>query len=372
MENPFRPSAGATPPQILGREGVLDEFQYGLRLGSGAPGLLTIFTGARGIGKTVMLGAAHDLARESGWAVISETATPGFVGRIGESMRRLAEELGDGPKTRRITALAAAGFSITTQLPPERQVAWRGVGEELLTLLDEHRTGLIISVDEIHAADRSELAQLAASVQHFIQARLPIGLVFAGLPAAVSDLLNEGVATFLRRADKIDLHAAAVREVEESFATTFAGAGFRISPELVSRAAQATGGYPFLIQLVGYFLWREAETQAGALGTEAVQRAIEAAHRRNARTVIEAALATASAKDREFLAAMAVDDGPSLAGDIGRRLGAKTNLVANYRSRLLAAGLIESTGHGKVDFAIPGLRQHLRRQAGLSSPPAGA
>lgn len=360
MENPFRPSAGATPPEILGRAGVLDEFEYGLRLGSGAPGLLTIFTGARGIGKTVMIGAAHDIAREKGWAVVSETATAGFMGRIGESMRQLAEELGTGPANRRITAIAAAGFSITTQLPPERQVAWRTLGEGLLRLLDERGNGLVITVDEIHAADRSELAQLAASVQHFIQDRLPIGLVFAGLPAAVSDLLNEGVATFLRRADKIDLHAAAVREVEESFASTFAEAGFDVSPGLVRRSAEATGGYPFLIQLVGYFLWKEAENNQGRLSPESVERAIEAANRRNGRTVIEAALAAASPKDLDFLQAMAEDDGPSVAGDIGRRLGARTNLVANYRSRLLAAGLIESTAHGKVDFAIPGLRQHLR------------
>ncbi|WP_211880406.1 hypothetical protein [Pseudarthrobacter albicanus] len=65
----------------------------------------------------------------------------------------------------------------------------------------------------------------------------------------------------------------------------------------------------------------------------------------------------------DFQHAVAQDDGHSTAGDIGRRLGAKTNLVANYRSRLVAAGLIEPTGHGKVDFAIPGLRQHLRAQA---------
>ena len=36
---------------------------------------------------------------------------------------------------------------------------------------------------------------------------------------------------------------------------------------------------------------------------------------------------------------------------------ALTPLVAEYRTRLLAAGLIESGGHGKVTFAIPGLRQ---------------
>jgi hypothetical protein len=359
MENPFRPSAGATPPEIIGRAGLLDEFAYGLRLGSGAPGLLTIFTGARGIGKTVMLGAAHDMARENGWAVISETATGGFMGRIGESMRQLAEELGNGPQGRKIVGVSAAGFSLTTELPPERQVAWRNLAEELLRLLQSRGTGLVITVDEIHAADRAELAQLAASVQHLIQDRLPIGLVFAGLPAAVSDLLNEGVATFLRRADKIDLHAATVWDVEVSFTDTFAAASFNISPALVRRASEATGGYPFLIQLVGYFLWREAEKNEGALNEEAVGRAIDAAHRRNARTVIEAALSTASPKDMDFLHAMTKDTGPSSTGDIGQRLGAKTNLVANYRTRLLAAGLIESAGYGKVDFAIPGLRRYL-------------
>lgn len=80
--------------------------------------------------------------------------------------------------------------------------------------------------------------------------------------------------------------------------------------------------------------------------------------------MIEAALAAASPKDVDFLRAMAEDDGPSIAADIGRRIGARTNLVANYRARLLAAGLIDAAGHGKVEFAIPGLRQHLRSQTG--------
>lgn len=362
MENPFRPTAGATPPEVIGRSGLLDEFEYGLRLGSGAPGLLSIFTGARGIGKTVMLGSAHDVAREHGWAVVAETATGTFMGRIGEKMRRLIQELGDQPDTRRhLTGVSLAGFSVTTQLSPERQVEWWELGESLLKLLDGRGTGLLITVDEIHAADRAELAQLAANVQHFIQDRLPIALIFAGLPSAVSDLLNEGVATFLRRADKIDLHAAAIRDVERSFTETFATAGITISPDLIHKAAAATGGYPFLIQLAGYFLWREAENHNGALSPAAVDRAITAAIRRNERVVIEAALAAASAKDIEFLHAMAVDDGPSTAADLVQRTGSRPTLVAKYRTRLLAAGLVESTGHGKVDYAIPGLREYLRK-----------
>lgn len=67
-----------------------------------------------------------------------------------------------------------------------------------------------------HAVDRTEIAQLIADVQHFIRGGLPVGLSFACVPSAVSDLLNEGVATFLRRADRTNLHEAASAEVTAS------------------------------------------------------------------------------------------------------------------------------------------------------------
>ena len=360
LPNPFRPTAGAEPPRLVGRAGLLDEFEYGLRIRSGAPGLLTIFTGARGVGKTVMLGEAEDAARGAGWAVISETATRGFLGRIGEVMRQLTEELGSGPAGRRITSIGLGGFSVHTELPPEQQTGWRQLGEQLLRLLDAQRTGLAITLDEIHGANRDELSQLAASVQHFIRAGLPVALVFAGLPAAVSDLLDEGVATFLRRADRIDLHAAAVEEVAASYREVFAALAHPIDPKLLHDAAAATGGYPFLIQLVGYHLWQIAESADRPLGDEEVRLAVAAARRRNTRMVIEAALASVSPKDREFLQAMAEDDGPSRTADIGQRLGDARNTVGNYRARLIDAGLIEPVGHGLVNFAIPGLREHLQ------------
>lgn len=358
--NPFRPTAGAEPPHLVGRAGVLDEFEYGLRIRSGAPGLLTIFTGARGVGKTVMLGEAEDAARRAGWAVISETATRGFLGRIGEAMRPFLDELGTGPPSRRVTGIGLAGFSVHTELPPEEQIGWRQLGEQLLGLLDDQGTGLTITLDEIHGADRNELAQLAASVQHFIRAGLPVALVFAGLPAAVSDLLDEGVATFLRRADRVDLHAAEITEVEASYRTTFATMQTPVSPELLRTAAEATGGYPFLIQLVGYHLWQVAEATPRRLNAEGVDMALAAARRRNTRMVIDAALVSASAKDREFLRAMAEDDGPSEISQIRQRLGDSSNTIGNYRSRLIDAGLIDSIGYGLVDFAIPGLRERLR------------
>lgn len=363
---PFHTDAGATPPVLIGRAGLLDEFEYGLQQGSGAPGLLTIITGSRGIGTTVMLSAAEAIARTHGWAVISRTANPGFLAGVGDDMLRLVEELGDGPPTRKTTAFSAAGFGLTTRLPRERTADWRRTGNELLRLLDAKGTGLVITIDEIHAVDRTEISQLAADVQHFIRDGLPIGLIFAGLPSAVSDLLSEGVATFLRRADRINLHEAAVAEVTASYSELFSEGGISLAPDLVNEAAEATEateGYPFLIQLVGYYLWLEAGKAGWKLDESIVHSAISAAQRRNTLVVVESALSDISDKDREFLNAMARQDGPSAAGQIGNIMKAKPNVVSKYRKRLIAAGLIEPAGYGKADSAIPGLRQYLRETA---------
>ena len=53
--NPFRPTAGAEPPRIIGRDDISLEFVEGLMSGVGAPARLMRITGPRGSGKTVLL-----------------------------------------------------------------------------------------------------------------------------------------------------------------------------------------------------------------------------------------------------------------------------------------------------------------------------
>lgn len=53
--NPFKPTAGAEPPVLAGRDAVLNDFEIGLEEGVGAPGRLMRITGPRGSGKTVLL-----------------------------------------------------------------------------------------------------------------------------------------------------------------------------------------------------------------------------------------------------------------------------------------------------------------------------
>ena len=49
--------------------------------------------------------------------------------------------------------------------------------------------------------------------------------------------------------------------------------------------------------------------------------------------------------------------------DIQERLGVDVNYASQYRLRLIAAELIESSSRGYVDFALPYLREYLRDEA---------
>ncbi len=54
-KNPFTPTFGSVPPFLAGREHILRDINRGFINGPGDPNLSTIFTGARGTGKTALL-----------------------------------------------------------------------------------------------------------------------------------------------------------------------------------------------------------------------------------------------------------------------------------------------------------------------------
>ena len=144
------------------------------------------------------------------------------------------------------------------------------------------------------------------------------------------------------------------------------GNGRTITSVDAAVAAEATGGYPFMIQLVGYHSWRANRGRRAISGDDVAQGAADA-RRRVGRLVIEPALKDLSPVDRTFLLRMAVDDGPSKMADIAQRLDADSNYTSQYRLRLIAAGLIVPAVYGHVDFALPHLREWLREHGAFDT-----
>lgn len=88
--------------------------------------------------------------------------------------------------------------------------------------------------------------------------------------------------------------------------------------EALTAAAEATAGYAYLIQLVGYNVWRAAQAREGgtpdAITSSDVEKGVAAARREFERTVLETAVARLPKTAMEYLLAMREDRLASSAG----------------------------------------------------------
>lgn len=367
MANPFTPSFGVTPPLLVGRDDVIEDFTDSLEGGPGSPARALLVTGARGAGKTVMLNRLEDEARQRKWRVVSVTTRPGLVSELVESLLPAEiEDAGGATEVSRLTGISATalgfGFSFNRDVEGaggKGRPSFQSQVFALADMADRQGAGLLISVDEVHRTAIEDLQVIVQTVQHAFREGRAVAFVAAGLPEAVSDLLNNEVLTFLRRAERYEMGSVSNDDVREALTVPMRNGGRFFAEDALAKAVAATRGYPYLIQTIGYESWRRAG-DADEIGMEAVEVAVTSSLRRIGRLVHEASLAGLSEVDRSFLAAMSIDPGPSRTKDIAHRLGVPSNYATVYRSRLIAGGLIKQTGHGAIDFTIPYLREFLR------------
>ncbi|GAB3267032.1 ATP-binding protein [Alteromonas gracilis] len=378
--NPFTPSFGVTPPLLAGREDQLAAFAEGLEEGVGSPTRAVLFTGARGSGKTVMLNAVEDVARAHGWVVLSETTRPGVAAELASgSIMDLLRDLDPNSSTWRTTgaqaSLPGAGVGADGEHVdryPQSQIGFRAALSRAADLLDERAagTGVLLSLDEVHKSARDDLRIITQAVQHAFREGRQVAFVAAGLPSSISDVLTDDVMSFLRRAEHFDVGIVDASAVAEALRRPIENGGRRITDEALDLATSATAGYPFLIQSIGHASWA-ADPGSTVITIDHAQQGIDTARRRMGRLVHAPALRDLSEVDRSFLAAMAVDDGPSSMGAIAKRLGVKSNYAGQYRHRLIEAEMIYPAGHGRVDFTLPYLRDYLREHVASTPYRAG-
>lgn len=72
IKNPFSPGAGSPPPELVGRDPVLEQARILLgRIKQRRPEKSMLLTGLRGVGKTVLLNEIERQAKNAGYRTIS-------------------------------------------------------------------------------------------------------------------------------------------------------------------------------------------------------------------------------------------------------------------------------------------------------------
>ncbi|MDR3036994.1 MAG: ATP-binding protein [Coriobacteriales bacterium] len=354
--NPFNPQFGKRPQQFVGRDAIINDFVQGLN-DTNDPNRNTILTGIRGSGKTAILSDISALLDDKKTLVVDVTARDGMLLAILDEMRAKGKpwliDWADGFTGFNVGVL---GFSLGVSKDGNQDAhGFRYYLTEMLQELRKKKVATVFLIDEVHNKTQ-EMQEFATAYQHVVREGYNVALLMAGLPSSVHDVLNDRVLTFLRRAHRVLLESIDPRIIAAAFEAAFERSDKKASKETLRMAAEATKGYPYLFQLVGFYLWK---AEGDAVKEADVERALEVAKVELFRNIHDIIYQELSEVDRSFLFAMAVDEDESGFGEIRERMGVEKGYASKYRQRLLDAGVVRRGAYGKLRFTPPYMREYL-------------
>ncbi len=378
LSSPYRPGFNQDPPVLAGREGVLASIEEALATaahdGWTPPPVLAV--GARGVGKTVLLGRAGDLAGATfGWPRIHVEIAPGqpFTARLVVAAKSATSLLTSAPKSPvklKETVLRAGVFGMGAELhfarDPAAPVVDQGLllHEALREVADAaaaRGAGFVLTLDELQNANREELTALGAILQEAVGARWPVVVVGAGL-VAMRDPRHS--VSYFERGTWHEIGVLGPTATREALTVPAAGAGRPFTDEAVAELARATAGYPYAVQLYGHHAWR-ASAGAPEIRLDAVERALDTAGRQLSQGLYASRWAHTSPREREYLMALSelVASGrPVTGGDVARHLGQAARAMSRVRASLLEKGTIMADGDA-LSFTIPGMAAYVAAQS---------
>lgn len=382
--NPYSPGAGNPPPELAGRDGIIDRAAIALdRIREGRSARSFVLYGLRGVGKTVLLNRIMLDAESRGLSSVKIEAPEdrSLPAILAPSLRAalLRLSLVESAKAKAQRALSAlAGFAgalkfkyedIEVSLDFDRENGLADSGDldsdlsDLLRTAGEaaaaRGTALVLYVDELQYVDEDQLASLITALHNASQRQLPITMMAAGLPQLVGQTgraksYAERLFEFLP-VSKLDADAAGV-----ALCVPAEKEGVKFDKEAIAEILGHTQGYPYFLQEWGKHSWNVA-TQSPITEGDAQAATIQALAELDA-SFFRVRFDRLTPAERQYMRAMAeLGEGPHRSGDIATKLERKVESVAPTRSSLIVKGMIYSPGHGDTAFTVPLFDGFMRR-----------
>jgi hypothetical protein len=384
IDNPFSPGAGTPPPELVGRDAILEEAQVLFtRVLAGRPEKSLLLNGLRGVGKTVLLNEMERIADKDGYRTVHIEAheKKPLAVLLVPPMRRLLFDLdrmaGAGHLARRGLAVLKSflgavkvsygDFEAGLDIEPEKGAADSGdleadlpnLFEAVAEAAQERRTGISILIDEVQYLTREELSALVMAMHRMQQRQLPLVLVGAGLPILPA-LVGDSKSCAERLLQFPIVGPLSEQDANRALQYPVREAGVEFTDEALQEIFRLTHGYPYFLQEWGYQSWNHAD--ASPITLEMVKCATETIIKRLDENFFRVRFDRLTPKEKEFLRAMAeLGPGPYRSSDVAEILGIKLGRISPVRSVLIAKGMIFSPEHGELAFTVPLFDAFMRR-----------
>jgi hypothetical protein len=384
IRNPFSPGAGSPPPELAGRDGILEQAQvlFG-RVRARRPEKSLLMTGLRGVGKTVLLNEMERMAQAEGYRTILVEAheNKSLAVLLVPHLRRLLFDLdriaGTGNKVRRGIAVLKSfigGIRINIgdvefglDIEPERGAADSGDLEvdlpNLFTAVaeaaEERGVAVAILIDEIQYFSSPELSALIMAMHKMQQRRLPLVLIGAGLPI-LPGLAGESKSYAERLFNFPDIGPLPEPDTAKALKDPIEEAGEAIEQDALHEIFRLTKGYPYFLQEWGYQAWNHAA--ASPISLRDVRETTELVTRRLDENFFRVRFDRLTPREKQYLRAVAeLGPGPYRTADIADTMGVKITTLGPVRASLIKKGMVYSPSHGDMAFTVPLFDEFMRR-----------
>ena len=379
--NPYTPGAGDMPRALVGRDeqlGLAETVRTQLEARYAANCLL--FTGLRGVGKTVLLKEVRNRLIARGWLATYVQIRPSVpVDRaFAEVALRAKDQLTFGTKvTRALKTLGRRGGSLSVM----GNGAGIGAGDtradgyreftEVLSKLGEAAqfdgVGVALIIDELQALKNEALADLMNAV-FTLRDEIPLAFVGSGLPYLPAKISKATTSTERLRYEPTDflIQRDALRAVSEPAEKE----GVYWHADALARLIELAEGYPYFLQLYASEAWVTAGRREESFAE------VTAADVRTAEPEVKRQLDVGLYGSRydklgpnqcEYVYAMEdLMRRKSMqtvrSGDVAKLVKKTATQVSPVRDGLLRAGMIHSPAHGELEFSVPGFADYLGRR----------
>ena len=382
--NPFAPGAGTRPPELAGRDDILNDVQTSyIKAGRGLPSRSFMLTGLRGVGKTVLLNEIARIADESGRAITSTIESPEkerladlLYPLMGEVLRQLsAEELAKDAINKAFGVLKNFAKGLKVRFNDieimiggnEPGIADSGNIEydlpDMFLLIGQaarkaNQTWLLL-IDEVQYLSQQDLSALIVSMHKISQRGLPVVFVGAGLPQ-IARFAGEAKSYSERLFDWRRIGALSVEATKQAVIIPLQSQNANINNDALEKFITETKGYPFFIQTLAFQSWLKAKESPITL--EDVQQAQNAALKNLDESFFQVRFERLTDKEIDYVKTMAsIGEGPYLVSDIRKHSKESTAALYKQRDGLIRKGMIFSPKYGYVDFTVPLFAQFLNR-----------